>query len=259
MDVAESLVDLIGHTPMVRLDRTARDLECTLVAKLELFNPGGSSKDRIALGHDRGRPSETGGSARAAPSWSRRAATPVWVSPSWRPGGATAASSCAPTRSAPRRSPSCAPTAPRSSSVPPRCRPNTPSPTTRSRTAWPARCPTPGSPTSTTTPTILGRNTRRQEPEIWEQTHVAGSPTSWPASGRGGTVTGIGRYLKERNPAVQIIGADPEGSVYSGGSGTALPGRGHRRGLLAHDLRPLGGGPGDRRLRRRELLPPPGG
>src|SRR5580658_2944869 len=49
MYVAESLVGLIGHTPMVRLDRTARDLECTLVAKLELFNPGGSSKDRIAL------------------------------------------------------------------------------------------------------------------------------------------------------------------------------------------------------------------
>src|SRR6202165_2943256 len=49
MDAAESLLDLIGHTPMLRLDRTARDLECTLLAKLELFNPGGSSKDRPAL------------------------------------------------------------------------------------------------------------------------------------------------------------------------------------------------------------------
>ncbi len=49
MEVAESLVGLIGHTPMVRLDRTASSLECTLVAKLEMFNPGGSSKDRIAL------------------------------------------------------------------------------------------------------------------------------------------------------------------------------------------------------------------
>src|ERR1700683_1857379 len=49
MDVAESVVGLIGHTPMVRLDRTAISLECTLVAKLEMYNPGGSSKDRIAL------------------------------------------------------------------------------------------------------------------------------------------------------------------------------------------------------------------
>jgi cystathionine beta-synthase len=54
--------------------------------------------------------------------------------------------------------------------------------------------------------------------EIWEQTR--GRVTHFVAGiGTGGTVTGIGRYLKERNAAVQIIGADPDGSVYSGGSG----------------------------------------
>ena len=53
IDAVNSLVDLIGNTPMVRLDRTARDVECTLLGKLELFNPGGSSKDRIAVGDDR--------------------------------------------------------------------------------------------------------------------------------------------------------------------------------------------------------------
>jgi cystathionine beta-synthase len=52
-------------------------------------------------------------------------------------------------------------------------------------------------------------------PEIWEQTD--GRVTHLVASlGTGGTVSGIGRYLKERNAAIQVIGADPAGSVYSG-------------------------------------------
>jgi cystathionine beta-synthase len=52
-------------------------------------------------------------------------------------------------------------------------------------------------------------------PEIWEQLGdeldclVVGV-------GTGGTVTGVGRYLKEQNPAIEIVGADPEGSIYTG-------------------------------------------
>ena len=56
---------------------------------------------------------------------------------------------------------------------------------------------------------------RTTGPELWEQTggrltHVV------IGVGTGGTVTGVGRYLKERNPAIQVIGVDPVGSIYTG-------------------------------------------
>lgn len=48
-EIAESLIDLFGDTPLLQLKRVAADLDCQVVAKLEMLNPGGSVKDRPAL------------------------------------------------------------------------------------------------------------------------------------------------------------------------------------------------------------------
>ena len=48
-EIRDSILDTIGDTPLVRLSRIGAGLKPQLVAKLELFNPGGSIKDRVAL------------------------------------------------------------------------------------------------------------------------------------------------------------------------------------------------------------------
>src|SRR5258706_9451138 len=59
---------------------------------------------------------------------------------------------------------------------------------------------------------------RSTGPEIWRQTD--GRVTHFVAGiGTGGTITGVARALKARNPDVQVVGADPAGSVFSGGAG----------------------------------------
>jgi cystathionine beta-synthase len=217
LDVAESLIELIGRTPMVRLDRTARDLECTLVAKLELFNPGGSSKDRIALamieaaektgqlvpGGTIVEPTSGNTGVGLAIVAARRGYKCIFVCPDkvgaekialLRAYGAEVV--VCPTSVSPEHPDSYY-------SVSDRLAREVP-------LAWkPDQYHNPNNPLSQYETT---------GPEIWEQTR--GRITHFVAGiGTGGTVTGIGRYLKERNPSVQIIGADPEGSVYSGGSG----------------------------------------
>ncbi len=217
MAAAESLIDLIGRTPLLRLDRTARDLECHLLAKLETFNPGGSSKDRPALVM-----------IEAAERDGRLQPGGTIVEPTSGNTGVGLAIVAA------RKGYRCTFV----------CPDKVASDKIALLRAYGAEvivCPTsvdPGNPDSYySVSDRLAReipgawkpdqyhnpdNPRAQEettgPEIWEQTR--GRITHFVAGvGTGGTITGVGRFLKRTSSAVQVIGADPEGSVYSGGTG----------------------------------------
>ena len=217
MDVADSVLDLIGNTPMVRLDRTARDLECTLLGKLELFNPGGSSKDRIALTM-----------IEAAERDGRLRPGSTIVEPTSGNTGVGLAIVAA------RRGYRCVFTCPDKVAsdkiallraygaevmvCPTSVRPEHPDSYYSVSDRLAHELPSAWKPDQYHNPDNPRSQYETAGAEIWDQTR--GRVTHFVAGiGTGGTITGIGRYLKERNPSVRIIGADPEGSVYSGGSG----------------------------------------
>ena len=217
METVDSLLDLIGDTPLVRLDRVGRELSCHLVAKLDLFNPGGSVKDRPALAMidaaERAGLLREGGTIVEPTSGNtgvglaliaaRRRYRCVFVMPDkiaaekvdlLRAYGAEVV--VCPTTVAPDHPDSYY-------SVSDRLVGEIPGAFKPDQYGNPAN---PAAHESTT------------GPEIWRQT--AGRVTHFVAGiGTGGTISGVGRYLKSQDPAVQIIGADPEGSVYSGGGG----------------------------------------
>jgi cystathionine beta-synthase len=217
MQVADTLLDLVGDTPMVYLDRTGRDLRCQLLAKLEYLNPGGSVKDRPAIrmvevaeregllqpGGTIVEPTSGNTGVGLAIVAARRGYKCIFTMPDkiaeekralLRAYGAEVV--VCPTSVAPEHPESYY-------SVAQRLTETTPG-------AWrPNQYANPHNPES---------HVRTTGPEIWAQT--AGRITHFVASiGTGGTISGIGRYLKARNPDIQVIGADPAGSVYSGGSG----------------------------------------
>ena len=212
----ETILQSVGRTPLVQLRRVTEGLQARVYAKLESLNPGGSVKDRVGLAmiveaERRGwlRPGgtiieatagNTGiGLAMAAAVKGYRC---IFVLPDkmssekvllLKAYGAEVV--ITPTNVAPDSPESYNGVADRlAREIPGAWRPN--------------------QFTNLANPEIHYRTTG---PEIWEQTD--GQVTAFVAGiGTGGTISGVARYLKERNPDIRIVGADPEGSVLSGGT-----------------------------------------
>ena len=218
MRYAQTIVDLIGNTPLVRLGPVAAGVAPLILAKIEYFNPGGSVKDRIAekmiMAAEQSGALQPGGTIIEPTSGNtgvglalvaqQRGYHCIFVCPDkvsedkqnvLRAYGAEVV--VCPTAVAPEDPHSYY-------SVSDRLVRDTPG-------AWkPDQYANPGNPES---------HYRSTGPELWRQTD--GRISHFVAGvGTGGTITGTGRYLKEASAGrVRIIGADPVGSVYSGGTG----------------------------------------
>ncbi|MEW6224224.1 MAG: cystathionine beta-synthase [Chloroflexota bacterium] len=219
MHYAQSIVDLVGNTPLVRISRLTRDLgpadrQPLLLAKLEMLNPGGSVKDRIGLpmieAAERDGLLKPGGTiieptsgntghglAIAAALKGYRCIFVMADKQSaekqalLRAYGAEVV--LCPTNVAPESPESYYSVAARlARDIPGAFKPDQ---------YWNMENPS--------------AHEKTTGPEIWAQTE--GRVTHLVASvGTGGTISGIAHYLRAQNPAIRIIGADPEGSVLSG-------------------------------------------
>ena len=189
----DSVLDLIGWTPMLRLSSVVDGARTPVYVKLEFMGPGGSIKDRIGIAMIEA--AEREGTLKAGGTVVE--ATGICTMPDkmssekvklLRAFGAEVVIT---------------PTA-----VPPD------HPDHYLQKARAITAATPGAVMADqfyneANPQIHYETTGR---EIWEQS--GGRVTHFVASaGTGGTITGVGRYLKEKNPAVRIVGIDPEGSI----------------------------------------------
>ena len=212
MDYFKTILDAIGHTPLVRLNRVSRGLKPLILAKVEYVNPAGSVKDRMALVMIE----------EAEKSGQLKAGMTIVEPTSGNTGAglamAAAVKGCktvfvVPDKVAPEKidllkaygaEVVVAPT--NVDKDDPRSYYKVAERLERDLGAFrPNQYANPANPLA---------NYRSTGPEIWEQT--GGKITHFVAGmGTGGTICGVARYLKEKNPDVQIVGADPEGSVYS--------------------------------------------
>jgi cystathionine beta-synthase len=215
---AEHIIDLVGNTPLVRLNSVARDVAPLVLAKLEYLNPGGSVKDRIALpmveAAERSGELKPGGTIVEPTSGN----TGIGLAMVAQRKGYRCLFVCPDKVGEDKRD------------------------VLKAYGAEVVVCPTavpvdhPNSyysvsdrlaqeidggwkPDQYSNPANPMSHYHSTGPELWAQTQ--GRITHFVAGiGTGGTISGTGRYLKEvSEDRVRVVGVDPEGSVYSGGSG----------------------------------------
>ena len=219
MRYAETILDLVGDTPLVRISRLTRDLgpaerQPLLLAKLEMLNPGGSVKDRIGLpmieAAERAGLLKPGGTIIEPTSGNTGHGLAIAAAlKGYRCIFVMADKQSAEKQQLLRAYGAQVVLCP--TNVPPE------SPESYYSVAARLARDIPGAfkPDQYWNAENPAAHERTTGPELWDQTD--GRITHFVASvGTGGTISGAARALKARNPAIVVVGADPEGSVLSG-------------------------------------------
>jgi cystathionine beta-synthase len=219
MQYAESILDLVGGTPLVRLTRVTRDLgpaeaQPLILAKMEALNPGGSVKDRIGLpmieAAERAGLLRPGGTIIEPTSGNTGHGLAIAAALKGYRCIFVMADKQSPEKQALLRAYGAEVVL-----CPTNVEPESPESYYSVAARLARDIPGAFKPDQYWNMENPAAHERTTGPEIWEQTD--GRITHLVASaGTGGTVSGVAHFLKARNPAITIVGADPEGSVLSG-------------------------------------------
>ncbi|MGF1597598.1 MAG: cystathionine beta-synthase [Acidimicrobiales bacterium] len=217
MEIADSVLDLIGNTPMVRLPRLTEGMACSVVVKLESTNPGGSTKDRPALtmieAAERDGLLLPGGTIVEPTSGNTGVGLAIVAAQRGYRCVFVVTDKVAPEKVDLLRAYGAEVVV-----CPGAVEPDDPRSYYSTARRLVEEIPDAFRPNQYANPANPAAHVATTGPEIWRQTD--GRITHFVAgAGTGGTLTGVGRYLKDKSPAIQVVAADPEGSVYSGGSG----------------------------------------
>lgn len=221
----ENILETIGNTPLVRLPRIAKDVRCLFLAKLEMFNPGGSVKDRIG----QAMVEEAERSGRLRPGG-------TIIEPTSGNTGLGLAMVAAikgyrtvftiPDKMSREKIDLLKAFGARVVVTPTAVAPEHPESYYRVAERLHEETPNSVLPNQYANPANPEAHYRTTGPEIWRDTD--GKVTHFVCGmGTGGTISGAGKYLKEKNPKVKVIGADPVGSILREFFETRQRGKGH--------------------------------
>jgi len=212
MEFHENVLGLIGNTPLVRLNRLAKGVKAKVFAKMENLNPGYSVKDRIGIAMIEAAEREgllkPGGTVVEATSGN----TGIGLALAASVKGykcifvMTDKASVEKSRYLKALGADVVIT-------PVSAKPGTPDHYVSTARRIASETPNSFYPDQYSNPANPEAHYRTTGPEVWRQTD--GKITHFVAGlGTGGTISGTGRFLKEKNPAIRIIGADPLGSIF---------------------------------------------